>query len=185
MRLTHYLTESFKEIPEEEIDSLIDKKCKYAKSILKGKLLFRGMRDKPNTFIQSVRQDRQPMNTSKKTHVQLDEIFQTLFGWKPRSSGLFVTGNQIQADQYGYVFIIWPIGKFKFIYSSLVKDMFMSIHMIKAKKRDRAGEESLEEFIKDNYTDKNIIKAVNEKTEIMIQCKQYYAKRFDWSEMYA
>ena len=206
MRLTHYLTEA-KEIDPEEIDELIDKNCKPILKELKGHILYRGIKKlhSPCYKIQT-REDRKPTDTPKAIQKIFDDICQNLYGWKPRASGLFVSGDKFQANAYGNIYTIWPIGNFKFIWSAKIRDFYTTLKYEVIKYReDRESEaikvnigeymrflnlsnsdifeirefkDEITKLIKRSYIDENLYRATLSANEIMISCKEYYAKEY-------
>lgn len=94
------------------------------------KFLFRGIvgRNNPNDmydeFVRVVapRQNRRPKDSSTMLHNALDERLNNAFGVPYRSAGLFVTGDRMQAREYGEPAIILPQGDFKFSWGTKVRD---------------------------------------------------------------
>lgn len=192
MRLKHYINEA-REIDPDDIEFLIAKECKPFIKASQGKQIFRGATGKPANYKSKVYTNRRPTDTPIVIQNLFDDICKSLFGWNPRSSGLFVTGDKYHASTYGTVYTIWPIGKFRFIWSPKVYDFYSWM-------REQAGQfkisrglvdvsldkdyiiklpafqGELKTKIKKEYKDKNIISAIKSDQEIMIQCKEYYAK---------
>ncbi len=191
MRLQNYLTEGYKSIPEEDIDALIQKDCKPFLKQIKNKHLYRGTKLSYNAFKAIPRKDRKPKDTPIEMQNLFDDIMQKLYGWKPRAQGVFVTGGISQAQVYGSVYEIYPIGKFKFIYASDVHDFFTEFrgeaNLFKQKRSIQATLEDvikmpayrnqISKFIKANYTDHDLYNAAMCENEVMILCKSYYGKR--------
>ena len=173
MRLTNYLTE---EQDFQYIWGLLQKDCKpYIKQI-KNDLLYRGSyKSNPGIVKVTPRKDRRPMSIHPKVQEILDNFFNKKFGWKPRSTGVFCTGDFSQAGQYGTAaYSFWPIGPFKFLWHPEVSDLFESLWDI----QNSWGywidnPQILENFVK-GYSDKNFQKAIQSKHEIMVSCKKYY-----------
>jgi len=122
-----------------------------------------------------VRADRKPLNTDISLHQAFDTRFEEVFGWKPRSSGLFVTGNMGSAGMYGdQTYLIFPAGPFKFLWSDKIYDLY-------AQRSMPGGLGAL--INKNNYKEKDICGAINSDNEIMISCKSYYGIKKDVLEM--
>ena len=49
-------------------------------------------------------------------------VFYRKFKWKPRSTGVFCTGDKEQAKGYGGLATVWPIGNFKYIWNPEIRD---------------------------------------------------------------
>ncbi len=121
MRLIHYLKE------DEEVTNIkkkIHKECKPFLNASKGYSLWRGMwgKDKIGKF--KVRKDRKPLDTPLEVHKELDKIFTKNFGWPARSSGILTTGDKTVAGSYGNAYQVFPIGKFRFLWSNNVHDLY-------------------------------------------------------------
>ena len=120
-------------------------------------------------FKKETRRFRKPLDTIDEYHEAMDGWFLKKFGWRARSENvLFVYGRKIKNDYY-----VFPIGKFKFVWSSKVRDATGQFQL-----DDSGGNPDIDYLIKNiegsNYSDKNIIAAIKSGNEIMIQCKEYY-----------
>ena len=170
-------------------------------------LLYRGIKNQDDSiFISTVRKNRNPKDTSDDFHQLFDNSFFKIFGWKPRSEGLFATGKMSDTKMYGLTFVIFPIGDFDFIYSEEISDLFVALENmainnnfieelnIKNKKElsrkwksygaillsnkyklIKEYPEIMDAFIKQNYTDKDFVKGIMSRHEIMINCDRYVA----------
>ena len=138
------------------------------------KTLWRGV-DGIYTFLdKSVRKDREPFSIKQSTHKKLDELFEKYFGWRARSSGLFVTGQSGMAEIYGdSTHLIFPAGCKSYLWSRDIGDLFSDVGNRSA---DQINWASMEHTIRSTYNDKNICQALNQvtQTEIMLNCKKYY-----------
>ena len=123
-----------------------------------------------------------------------DDICQKLFGWRPRSQGVFVTGGAYQAQTYGSVYEVYPTGNFKFIYSPKIHDFYTEMrgelnlyrqkyslqsHPAEAIIKKPGFRDTMTALIKGKYTDKDLYNAAFHENEIMILCKSYYGKIYD------
>lgn len=155
----------------------------------KGEYLYRG-KDEIIDGMKKVipRKNRRPLDTPIKLHDMLDSLFEMKFGWKARSEGVFVTTNHGTAMSYGegssYAF--FPIGKYSYIWSPSIKDLYMKLRFKKI--IDVFGEinytkfteeeifEHLENIIDKDYFDKGLRKKTvsGPGTEAMFRCKAYY-----------
>lgn len=168
--------------------------------------LFRGLKTIPQgnqlLYKKDVRVDRKPTDTPVPIQQYLDQTFQQQFGVPFRSKAMYTTGSRLAASYYGTLCIVFPIGQFKYLWSSEVEDLFGRI-------RDRVLEQSddesfelfassisqhyqthgelthdVEEMIDDildeaNYQDDQLKQAIQSRNEIMIATDQYYIIPFD------
>lgn len=105
---------------------LLFRDCKrYLKDIGKGgDVMYRGAHGADMTKIVP-RKNRQPKDMDTEMQEELDDAFDSQFGWRPRSEGVFCSGDYHQASAYGKrVFTVWPIGKYKFLYNDNVNDLY-------------------------------------------------------------
>ena len=127
------------------------------------------------------RMDRRPMDTPRELHNYLDKLFKKKFGWEVRSEGVFVTGDDYQADNYGIVYLFFPIGQFKYVWSPKISDM---LHYLDGKNfveqtfgweltADIENSKILQDMV-NTYTDKGLSKAIANEGEISVKCKEYY-----------
>lgn len=70
------------------------------------------------------RKYRRPKDTNEELHHDIDDIFNKKFGWKPRSSGVFVSPSRHSITQYGNHYIFIPKNGFKIIYSTTILDLY-------------------------------------------------------------
>ena len=154
---------------------IIKRDCKPFLEQFEGRFLFRGSNSfvtgkGPTKFFQkrSVRTDRKPMNTDDDIHKVTDDWFNEKFGIRGRSGAMFATGNFGEARAYGTVYCIFPIGDFKFVWSPVVKDLFVAGRDINSAK------DAVPYLDKAGYRDTDFGKAIKSGKEIMIACKEYY-----------
>jgi hypothetical protein len=143
-------------------------------------------------FVKTVRKDRKPLDTHPQISKMIDDVFEKQFGWRPRQEGLFVFGKlkRSQAREFGTLCQIFPMGEFNYIHSSKIEDLtstldgllktagIRSIH----KKQDYNSSELKAirtmldtEIPKMDYSDDHLWEALDNKGEIIIDCKQYLA----------
>ena len=135
MRLVKYINEGVvdysKEIKNEEVMKTLRKDCKDILIFMERKKLwfsryyqgrFSGLRKiTPRT-------DRRPLDTPGYLHDMLDTFFNSKFGWKVRSEGVFTWPQDkysIETDARGDAF--FPIGKLHAVFdkSNEVQDLFL------------------------------------------------------------
>jgi hypothetical protein len=73
--------------------------------------------------------DRSPRDTSGALHKFFDQKMKEKFGWGGRSQGLFVTGSVAQALAYhdAGLYMVFPVGEFKYIWSKHEQDLYNSL----------------------------------------------------------
>lgn len=182
MRLVKYLDENIQSF--EDIWTQIEKDCKpFLKEAKKaGKFVWRGVSESKRygglTKL-NLRKDRRPVDTSAKMHDYFDDIFNRHFGFKGRSNALFCTGSAYTAEDWGQPYMVFPIGKFKFIYSHTINDLFdwhrsANHSHIKWNKLYIDGVLDDEPLFASLYTNKNLAAGIRSNNEIMLNCKEYY-----------
>ena len=204
MKLTS-LYESNSDLSLEEAVKIFHDECKpFQKEIgfdgtFDFKPLKRGMKNKPSLLIGNVRPDRKPTDTPLPIHEFMDNWFYEKFGVKFRSNAMFATKSQ-SAQIYGDVYIVFPIGEFKYCYSSTIDDLYATIAnkiesklsshyapLTKEKFNDFLSDEDnlkfaldiVEKILSDSkYIDSDLEKVSNF-PEIMINCKSYLAIKSD------
>lgn len=129
-----------------------------------GSLLYRGNNKFVDEFgVFDVRKDRKPSSTNKDLSQLIDMSLFDKFGFKPRSEGVFTTSNESDASIYGQVFLFFPIGNYKYIWSEQVGDLYTDIT-------------SIDEFdkFKDTFIDTDLKSAIKTGNEIVFICDKYY-----------
>jgi len=148
--------------------------------------LYRGLNKSIQTYrIIEPRKNRIPKNTKLQLHNALDKLLYKKFGWKPRSEGVFCTGSEFKARFYGYVYIMLPIGDFKFVWSPKIDDLFnqLSLNGITDFNTDEIIKKDYLPDLKkiaDTYTDKDLVSAILSGNEISIKCNKYYLINTDY-----
>jgi len=147
MNFTEYIEETSKyQLKLYGVIQTLNKNCKPIINDLKksGKqLLWRGTRKSRTKSIIRVtpRQDRYPKDTPEFIHNSLDDEFEKKFGWRPRSSGVFVTARKSDAKSYGDAYIFFPVGKYRYIYNPNIVDLFGEVD------NDFAGYDDINDYI--------------------------------------
>ncbi len=138
MKLQRYLTETSEYILENgpPIWEKLRRECRpflkeYKKTGLVGKkIIYRGGRGNINTKkyggIQALipREDRRPKDMPPALHQKFDQDFYDRHNWYPRSEGVFTTAKKTTAASYGKPFLFYPIGKYKYLWSSETEDLY-------------------------------------------------------------
>ena len=133
MKFTEYITEASKyELQLYGIIQSLNKDCmEFIQELRKsGKNpLWRGTNKSRTKSIVKVtpRQDRYPKDMPEFMHDMIDEQFKAKFGWKPRSTGVFVTGRKSDAGSYGATYMFFPVGKYSYLYNPDVSDLYSEV----------------------------------------------------------
>ena len=145
------------------------------------------------------RDDRKPLDSNKIMHIAFNKVLEEVYG-QPYRNAVFVVGDPNQAEPYGSLYVVFPIGYFEFVWSTVVKDVYCNL----------PGEISLQKIqndfiIQHGYTpsvdelidatvnvlkEKSIIEemgykatdltaAIESGNEIMLWVDEYYAVRYD------
>ena len=186
VKFREYITEE-KFTLDSEIEA-ISRDCKPFLKSLKGSthLLWRGSNKQSKPFEKlKPRSDRRPVDMDPLIHEFLDDEFNRKFGWKARSEGLFCCGGEAATYGYGKATIVFPIGKFKYVWSPSIEDLYSTLSSVNimVARRDELSTKDKNEIIKyvKTYTDKDIKKYLSKGTwfEIAIKCDSYWSLRSD------
>ena len=58
----------------------------------------------------------------------LDDLFYSKFKLKPRSQGVFCTGDIDGTREYGRCFIIFPVGNYQYLWNPRIFDLYQEIY---------------------------------------------------------
>lgn len=97
-----------------------------------GKPLYRGIKEIDKTsgiVLQHTRTDRKPRDMNPELSKRLDLAIEKKVGFKTRSAGTFATSDSIIADGYGTLCFVFPKNGFKFAWSPVIKDPFVSFEI--------------------------------------------------------
>ena len=132
MRLYKHLTE--KSIQEEGIEDfwkLVQKKCKpFLKEWMPiqktGEMfpLYRGMNEQ-DAGEKWVRQDRKPEMSGRKFHTDVDNMMKQVHGVNGRTKAMFCTGDASATTAYGDAFMVFPVGRYKYLWSGRIRDLYI------------------------------------------------------------
>lgn len=136
MRFQTYMTESSGVTAIEEAwDEILPDIQPYLKELRKydnDRLAVRGMKVvKMQPFKEAVRKDRKPRDTPIQIHDATNKYFGKKYGFKARSQGMFAKGGEPNGggdvSEYGYRYAVFPIGKYKYLWSPDVEDLINEI----------------------------------------------------------
>jgi len=187
MKSNEFLTE---EIQVKEMVSKIQQDCQPFLNEANGRLIYRGLGTSTEPFMKkSVRlKDRKPKDVPILLHKTINSFFKKKFGAEFRNA-MFCSGDIHFADFYGKIYAIFPIGDFKFVWSTHVDDLFMawdeydpsqSADFLQYTDETQTQEikDSIKMFLKtykNTYKNNNLEHAIISNNEIMIRCENYYA----------
>lgn len=106
------------------------KDCYTNNNIAKDYFFYRGLKNNKTEPIikKKSRKDRKPKDTNDLISKEIDELFYDQYKIRPRSSGIFTIPNSYSASLYGSIFggifSFFPIGKYDYIWSEFIKDLF-------------------------------------------------------------
>lgn len=111
---------------------IIFKDCQpYLKEMRKNRadhFFYRGTRKRGDAITEiKPRQDRYPKDTPQDVQDYIDDFFQKKFGWRPRSQGVFTSYKDDDAKNYGSVHMFFPKGKYEYVFSPDVQDLWSYI----------------------------------------------------------
>lgn len=195
MRLIQYLNESkvivkdFEALRknEKQVVKLIEGNCKpFLKEF--SNPLYRGVKTGKEMFIKKDRRkDRKPKDMPPVLHELLDEVFHDIFGWYVRSEGVFVSNEKKFASSYGFPYFFFPIGKYRYVYSPEVRDLYITTRdevFHRVRYDIEAGQEVtqrkydiVEKAVKELYTNKKLnfmMDARKTGMEVQFDCNSYY-----------
>lgn len=142
--------------------------------------LYRGMYISKNEGWKKTRKDRKPFDTPEWIHEALDKEFYKKFGWKARSQSVFAVGGAIRTTGYGGdTYIIFPTGKFEYLWSPKVSDLYghLSQKYSTLDGTDRDWNKDVLLYIPkivNTYKNTNLCEALKSDHEIMINCPGYF-----------
>lgn len=189
------------------IGERIKKQCKPFLAEIKNQPLeyplwrgFKAPADARNAGMKLARlEERNPESTSPQDHMALNNFFVRRYG-HPYRNGIFATGMEQQAQDYGRAYMIYPIGKFDYLWHTQIYDMYGDVI---AKTESPRGEKlwwayandlgihdedkfemlldnaDLTDFlnwlwIKNGWKKTDLVKAIKSENEIMIWAEKYY-----------
>lgn len=165
--------------------------------------LRRGMLIEPSDDLTRIKvpQNRKPKNTLPAIHNAIDQWFDDNFNEKARSQSVFCTSSIKQTKEYGFPFLVFPIGNYTTIHSSKTRDIFLELKPIDilkdlgyevdnlnysniTEKINKLKTSEIYSVIDDKLKNMNFEKnkfcnALSSKNEIMLMCDEYYVAKND------
>lgn len=155
--------------------------------------LYRGVKyEDDKVIIKQVRlDDRRPQDFNIYLHQLLNDYFIDKFR-EPFRNAMFSTSTPYAAENFGKLYLVFPAGKFTFLWSKKVKDLQVENEdrlsdIIGSANNDFAWERREEEILKQTsqylnsleYQNTDLLKAIESKHEIAFRCKEYYGIRIN------
>jgi len=207
MRLDDYILEDTKISTEEGLEDIKKNCSEYIRELRSGRNLFVRLSEsyKPidhnKILIIPPKSDRIPIDTPKDVHHVIDNLLKAKFGWKPRSEALFVWITEQKNPRWNWysfwkeVRLIFPIDGYKYVYSSMIGDLFLKYETFLNDYDypiypDSYDDNKINNDIKDKffewfknkglptYTKLNALRmgaTKHKRTECMLKAKKYYA----------
>ncbi len=114
-----------------------------------------------------------PKSTLKEIHNEINKYLEERFGW-PFRNGLFVTGSENQAAEFGKPFAIIPIGKFEWLCNTQIRDFTWDY----SDSWTALTKNPLDNFLKEKrYSwihNTNLSECIQSRKEIMLKCEKFY-----------
>lgn len=127
----------------------------------------------PNTdlyYSTGYRDDRKPKMMPTKLHNRLNDMFLKKFGFAFRN-GVFATGSQVQAEDYGTVYQFFPAGRIHFCWSPKITDLSLTVDKELDRLDGRDPTAMLDELI-NTYQTTDLKQAISSGREIMFVCEK-------------
>lgn len=148
-------------------------------------------------FVKTVRDARKPKDTDKRRHKMFNALIAAAGGIANRSNSLFCTGSFDDANTYGTVFVVYPVGSFNYTWSPFFQDWTKSLDLGEIEKfvkevdpaKNYKTHTNYNEYLRkleadlsdptkvdkdklhnDIIVNRGLIPAIENESEIMIQC---------------
>jgi len=160
----------------------IGQECKFylKEAGLEAFSLYRGLESSISTVDKNIRlQGRETQAMSMDLKQYVNEFFTEYYG-APFRDSLFCTGDLQETDNFGYPYVIFPKGNFKYLWSPEVKDMNYKFNAwLHRFKKDIDPNNTSQVFINNvlsptEYKTTDLPSAIKSKNEIMIRGTGYY-----------
>ena len=188
----------------EEIAKILEKDSKTMLKFMRNKKIgfdrYYSKFNGPDIGTYTPHKDRKPMDTPLEVHRAIDKEFNKIFGWKPRSQGVFTSVGDFEKMRFlpGRYGVFFPVGDFKAIYNSSGKihdfyvwfrdqayDYFNGGNWRSAGKKDKNMFmlNRIIPVIKSEYSNDLNKLTKTTRTEIMFKCNKYHLIRSEIFEV--
>lgn len=115
---------NIRNISEKRLSSYIHKHCQPWLNATQGLEVYRGVRLSSglSSFIKKTRTDRSPSDTEPSRQHIFNLLLQYAGSNVSRNNSIFCTGSRETAEDYGKVFVVFPIGNFEYAWSPKYAD---------------------------------------------------------------
>lgn len=131
------------------------------------------------------RKDRVPRFIPKEVHEELDDLLESMYGWRPRSNGVF-TADKRGAGNFGTRYAFFPVGKYQYIWTERIIELYRLYDVLTFSNSGSVefedAKKELIEFIKSGiYHTSRLNKMVKNKRiyEAIFNCESYYLVDLD------
>ena len=196
----HYLNEQ-DDMSREQIKEIIERDCAPYLEQIGDKPLLRGMPIDQQFLKKRTRlADRIPKDSPPELHKMINKYFVKAFK-RPFRNAMFCTGVLADAKTYGTAYAVYPIGKFQYLWSPSVTDLWttyednlydMTEQIIDNGFPREDAENMTPEFLNKTYKlflkefvvgefihNKGLQKAIQSGKEVMVWCEEYYAVKYE------
>lgn len=192
MSFKNFLTES--DYSAQEIAQIVDRDCadymeqvKYNTNLIPR--LHRGITNPSDSTFFSVRrrQDRDDENMPDFLSQFVNVWFVQNFHYPFRTASAFATGDKRAASRYGQVYSIFPVRRFRYLWSDRYDDLYKAIRqncqrkgiwqsLMQKQRIDRQDEQPILQVLQDGqFKTTELDKAIRSNHDIMIATDQFYA----------
>lgn len=146
--------------------------------------MYRGLKNSPwPKYEVQVRRTPENESTDKEIRASIRRTFEEQFHKAFGADAIFCSGKDVTGEKH----LIFPIGKFDYLWSSKIKDLdnglggseedgelYFDMH---AAEDDKARDKLVKAFIKDNdfQHNKELKQCLDKGHEVMVECKYFYA----------
>ncbi len=188
MRFKQYIREDYTTKNWEDIKSTLNRDCQSFIKYLRGAkyLLLRGVNSpvmpSRNYEMMSVRKNRKPRLVDSELHKLMGDYSKDKFGWNIREKGLFTTKSEEGAKRWGTPVIIFPIGKFKYVWSANVERLYQKYDAFDIKGTDVWDD--IENEIDERYHNTRLDVYLKRPSGVVSECivngNKYYQLNMEW-----
>jgi len=187
MKFYNYLNEKdYSDEHLEEIKETLQKRCmpflkEFDASIYRGYQKGLG-----NRMIarKAARKDRIPRFIPIEVHKELDDLLESMYGWRPRSNGVF-TADKTSAGHFGMgiqnTFMFFPAGKYQYIWTAQISELYKYYDDLTKENPATPEYEDIKDnlinFIKSGIYNTNRLKKIVKNDipyEAIFNCESYY-----------
>jgi hypothetical protein len=139
MRFKEFLSEE--NIEDFDMDKFVNDCAPYLaqiEGVKRHELLKHGSRSGPDDWgIKKHERRSGPRDSDVRLHTAINDFFEEKFDWIARTDALFTTSHWQDAHGYGVVYLVFPIGKFQYLWSPDIDDLWAETCKIRSKVDNR------------------------------------------------